>query len=116
MTNRRFCFVGEKPSKTAMTRGWTWNDGRLAAKQLFDALRQVGIEPEGHLYTNLFQTTQDGSLRLRPRIIERLRSLAASSTLVAMGKLVAKRLAEAQVPHVAIVHPAARGRIRAKHR
>lgn len=34
----QFLFVGERPSPKAATMGVTWRDGRLAAKQLFDAL------------------------------------------------------------------------------
>jgi hypothetical protein len=113
---RKFCFVGEKPSKTALERGWTWRHGRLAAKQLFDALKTACIVPEDQLYLNLFQSRRDGSFRLNPRILERLRKVSGWCTVVAMGKLVSDRLAAASIRHVAIVHPAARGRIRAKDR
>jgi len=38
-------FVGEKRSDTAKRMGVTWEDGRLATKQLFDALRDNGVDP-----------------------------------------------------------------------
>ena len=45
MSDRRYLFVGEKPSITAHNRDVVWADGGLAAKQLFDGLRKLGIDP-----------------------------------------------------------------------
>jgi hypothetical protein len=47
-------FVGECRSLTAQRRGWTWRDGRLAAKPLFEALTAMGINPTLHEFMNLW--------------------------------------------------------------
>lgn len=39
-------FVGERRSQSAIRMGVHWEDGRLAAKQLFDALLALGIDPQ----------------------------------------------------------------------
>lgn len=115
---RRFLFVGEKPSRTAYRRGLTWQDGALAAKTLFDALDAAGITRESCAFVNLFGETPVASLSPKtPVVRERLivfRSIAKIVTIVAMGSRVQRVLAEAGIPHLHIVHPAARGAIRAK--
>lgn len=108
---KRFLFIGERPSATAIAKRWTWRDGRLAAKQLFDGLRACGIDPQVQVFENLFQLRRDA---VRPGILNRLRS-AEGCTIVAMGQLVSRRLTAAGIAHVTIVHPAARGRIRGKY-
>lgn len=80
----KFLFVGERHSQKALQMGVKWEDGRLAAKQLFDALLANGIEPKGQKYMNWFRNGQ--------------------------GRLVARP----GIAHVKIVHPAARGKIRDK--
>ena len=111
-----FVFVGERPSKTALVRGWRWQDGRLAAKQLFEALQTNGIDPSLQTYLNLFRESLDREHKLAHKIIPRLKKLSTSATIVAMGQKVTKRLTMAGIDHVTIVHPAARGRIRNKSR
>jgi hypothetical protein len=88
--------------------GVTWRDGRLAAKQLFDALRAAGVDPAAHRYENLFE----GDRRLLARRLRR--AVRAGHTVVAMGRKVQAGLAELGIPHLALIHPAARGTIRAK--
>lgn len=107
----RYLFVGERRSPTAIARGWTWRDGRLAAKQLHDALRATGIDPDSDAcaYVNLWT---DGGRAM----FERLRKKSDGRVIVALGSLVADALRAASVPHVALVHPAARGKIRKKAR
>lgn len=104
-----FTFVGEKKSPLAIERGWCLADGRLAAKQLFDALRDCGLDPAAQFYVNLFEVTATSGWRS-------VLALVADTTLVAMGQRVHEALAHYDVPHVTIVHPAARGAIRRKDR
>jgi hypothetical protein len=85
--------------------GVTWVDGRLAAKQLFDALNAVGIPPNQRSFTNLFEH--------RGLAVTR-HHLRAGSKIVAMGKKVQRELTRRGIPHIPIVHPAARGTIRLK--
>jgi hypothetical protein len=105
----RYIFVGEEPSALARSRGWTWRHGRLAAKQLFEALEQAGLDPQRQSYSNLF-TQRD-----RPRYLRRLKQRAREGwRIVALGRKVERELVGAGVPHLALVHPAARGTIRRK--
>jgi hypothetical protein len=117
MTQRYF-FVGEKPSPTAHAKNITWQDGGLAAKQLFDALKPLGIDPTDTTCVQFFNLFGD-----HPDAIElpRVRSgdvvdqaHRAGWTVVAMGEKVAAHLRRWATPHIQIVHPAARGRIRGK--
>ena len=91
--------------------GVTWRDGRLAGKQLFDALAEAGIEPLQQRYDNLFE-------QVEPRLfVRRLRAaIRRGYTVVALGNKVAAGLTRLRVAHVPMVHPAARGRIRRKDR
>ena len=50
----RFLFVGERRSPIAIKMNVTWENGRLAAKQLFDALSSCGISGEKQIFVNLF--------------------------------------------------------------
>jgi hypothetical protein len=114
-TPKRFVFVGERPSRTAARRGWTWRDGRLAAKTLHEALSRNGIDPAQQEYVNLFgddceRDAGGGVIAERIRLIRRL--LGRGYTAVGMGKRVCRHLSGAGVSHVALRHPAARGRLR----
>lgn len=108
-----FVFVGEQRSPTAIRRGWTWKDGRLAAKTLHEALRAAGIEPARQVYVNLW--SDGGELNLDV-VAELLVLDRARLTLVALGRRVADNLARFGVSHVEMVHPAARGSIRRSER
>lgn len=113
---RRFLFVGEKPSPTAHKNGWTWRDGRLAAKPLFEALRGCGIDPDKCGFTNAF-ADHIGKLTLL-EINGRMSCLRAAADagtkIVALGNKVASLLNEHGIPHIKLRHPAARGAGRAK--
>lgn len=106
MRQRRFLFVGERRSDLAVKLGVTWEDGRLAAKQLFDALVANGLDPVKHRYANLFESQG----RLRVAIYAGKRSW----TLVGMGRKVQAELRRLALPHIELVHPASRGTIRKK--
>lgn len=118
VTPERFLFVGEKPSVLAHTRRVTWADGRLAAKQLFDALDAAGIERAACTFVNLFGDSPDaidrGVTPTARRRAGKLRRMAAEHRIVALGRRVAAALRELNVTHTEMVHPAARGLIRRK--
>lgn len=103
----RFLFVGHEPSATARKRGWSWRDGHLAAKQLFDALHAVGIEPREQWFTNIVDDTCVPLCR---------HATITGLSVVAMGLVAHRFLAEHRIEHKLIVHPAARGAIRKKQR
>jgi len=97
----KYLFVGEKRSELAKKMKVTWTDGRLAAKQLFDAFVYCGIDPEKQEFCNWFE---GGKTKVR----------SYNGTIVAMGKKVSDALTKEKINHIYIVHPAARGKIRKK--
>jgi hypothetical protein len=119
----RLLFVGECRSLTAQRKGWTWKDGRLAAKPLFEALAAMGVDPSVHQYTNLWTDSVGGTTigNAKPGIlgstITRIkRANSERDVVVALGKRVSHELARRGIVHVALVHPAARGAIRKRER
>ena len=102
----KFVFVGEQRSGRAKLLGVTWHEGRLAAKPLFDALKAIGIEPERQRFYNWFESDV-------LEIARKLRNMWLDGyTIVAMGRKVQAEMVKHDIPHVFIVHPAARGKIR----
>jgi hypothetical protein len=101
MMNNLFLFVGEKPSNLAIRKGWEWKDGRLAAKQLFDALEFCGINPVQQSFANWFDGEQN--------VVRKYKG-----TIVAMGRKVERALIKENIPHLFIYHPATRGTVRRK--
>jgi hypothetical protein len=115
----KLLFVGECRSITAQRKGWTWKDGRLAAKPLFEALAAMGVDPADHGYTNLWadQLSGEAGSPISPFKIGWLRrQLGDGRVVVALGKRVSTELAKRGIDHVALVHPAARGKIRKRER
>lgn len=112
---RAFLFVGECRSLTAKRMNWTWKDGRLAAKPLFEALRAMGVDPAQHDYINLWT---DSTPPVVPwQRVQRLKAHATDGgVIVALGKRVSDELKARQIEQVALVHPAARGAIRKRER
>ena len=112
---KKFVFVGERPSRTAVRRGWTWRDGHLAAKTLHEALNRSGINPTEQEYVNLFGEDCErdaGILEVTGRIQLIRRLMGCGYTAVGMGRRVCKRLGEDGISHLALRHPAARGKLR----
>lgn len=105
-------FIGECRSLTAKSKGWTWEDGRLAAKPLFEALEAMGVDPRAHEYTNLWLDTSPPTIAANK--FDWL-GMKQSSGFV-LGKRVSNEMNTRGVDHVALVHPAARGRIRKRER
>lgn len=100
-------FVGERKSATAKRKGWTWQDGRLAAKQLFDALDALALDRQCIVFANAFERGQIAVIRAH---------VAAGGIVIAMGRKAQRRLDVAGVSYTPLVHPAARGAIRLKQR
>lgn len=127
---KRLIFIGECRSLTAIRNGWSWEDGRLAAKPLFEALVAMGLDPAAQEYANLFEDPSPTSRRSRKRtttkvcegIVSGLLVLETAiqdedrAVIVALGQRVSRELAARGIEHVALVHPAARGRIRKRAR
>ncbi len=103
----KYLFVGERRSRKAVRMGVRWEDGRLAAAQLFDALEAAGIDPRLCRFQNWFERGGPAAVRA---------SVLAGSTVIGMGRKVQAALEKAGIGHLALVHPAARGAIRKKER
>jgi len=97
--NKNFLFVGEERSPTAIEKGWTWKDRRLAAAHLSKATDALGIPWDECMFLNVFEDD-----------IKHIR--AFDGIVVAMGRKVEKELKKHGIPHEYIHHPAARGKIR----
>ena len=111
--DREILFVGECRSLTAIRMSWTWKDGRLAAKTLFEALRGMGLDPLAHDFVNLWTDPP-----LAPCITAHRKAMLRSTKklIVALGKKVSDGLTNLSIEHVALIHPAARGKIRGRGR
>lgn len=115
----KYIFIGERQSHQAVKINATWQNGKLAAKQLHDALRALHIDPSDQRYVNLWSRPGVGTLA-DPVDVSALsyiaESIALGYTVIGMGQLVSRALTEHGITHLLIVHPAARGAIRKKER
>jgi hypothetical protein len=114
-----YIFVGERPSKRAEEIGATWQNGKLAAKQLHDALLSNGIAPSSQEYVNLWPHAAPGDADAahEARVLALLQEkVKAGQVVIGMGAIVCRVLATHGILHRPMVHPAARGHIRAKAR
>lgn len=101
----RIIFVGERRSPTARRMRVRWADGRLAAKQLFDAFAVVGYSPGDAVFLNAYEPGARSALA---------GALAEAIPVIAMGRKAQAKLDAWHIPYEPMVHPAARGRIRHK--
>jgi hypothetical protein len=108
-----FLFVGEQRSNLAKTRGWTWTDGRVAAKTLHDALQALGIQPWTCDFANVYLDDGSPNETLFSQLAEHQ---TATETVIALGHIAARELRKRGVAHRQMVHPAARGSIRKRER
>ena len=107
-----YAFVGERRSRRAIRLGVCWEDGRLAGRTLHAALRAAGLEPELQIYRNVYR--DDEPRAVDPAVLAELHALAAAGgVVVGMGRAAQAALDRAGVPHLRLIHPAARGAIRA---
>jgi hypothetical protein len=112
--NQRLVFVGERRSRKARKLNASWTNGGLAAHTLHAALRACGIDPNTVLFVNLFEEG-DGARIVDSAILERVRTLASEpTTIIALGRIVQRRLARCEISFLPLTHPAARGRIRTR--
>ena len=109
----RFVFVGERRSPRAIQMDVRWVDGRLAAKNLYAALQRVGIDPHGQIYRNLYHDADPRTID-QEALAEVPALAVAGTTIIGMGRTVQRALEQAGLPHRRLVHPAARGAIRAR--
>lgn len=97
----KFLFVGESRSDLSLKIGVTWEDRRLATKQLFDCLKIIGIDPKIQEFENWFDGDKD-----KIRNYKGIR--------IAMGARVQLALARENIDFIPIYHPATRGTVRIK--
>ena len=109
---RPVVFVGEKRSLLAQARNVTWEDKALASKTLHDALAALGY----HGFVNMLNLWTDDGRERREVVIYLRHKACQGHAIVAMGRTVQTRLRTLGVPCVPMIHPAARGPIRARAR
>ena len=98
-SQKRFLFVGEERSPTAIKMGVTWKDRRLAAAHLSKATDALGLKWDKLMFKNVFEDD-----------IEDIKNF--KGVVVAMGRKVERELTKHGIKHKYIHHPAARGKIR----
>lgn len=96
---KKYLFVGEKRSATAIRMGVTWKDKRLAASHLYKALTFIGIDWEDCDFMNVFE---DDIAKIRSH----------KGTIIGMGRKVERELKKHNIEHEFIYHPATRGEVR----
>ena len=96
---KKFLFVGEERSPTAIKKGWTWKDRRLAAAHLSKATDALGLDWNKLCFKNVYEDD-----------IEDIKSF--NGIIVAMGRKVERELKRHQIEHEFIYHPATRGAVR----
>jgi hypothetical protein len=123
---KEYLFVGEKRSNLAIKMNVTWKDGRLAAKQLFDALDACGIPRKKCSFLNWWpefdrrtKTWSEQTPRATIRNIDNRNKEGGWGSgdiiqIVALGNKVQKELSKEGIDFIPVIHPAARGTIRKK--
>lgn len=118
--------MGEKRSNLAIKMNVTWKDGRLAAKQLFDALDACGIPRKKCSFLNWWpefdrrtKTWSEQTPRATIRNIDNRNKEGGWGSgdiiqIVALGNKVQKELSKEGIDFIPVIHPAARGTIRKK--
>jgi hypothetical protein len=96
---KKYLFVGERRSNTAIRMNVTWVDKRLAAAHLSKAVEGIGIDWNECAFKNVFEDE-----------INDIKSF--SGVIIAMGRKVEKELKKHGICHEFIYHPATRGAIR----
>jgi len=96
---KKYLFVGEKRSNTAIRMNVTWIDKKLSAGHLSKAVENIGINWDECAFKNVFEDN-----------IEDIASF--DGIIIAMGRKVEKELKKYQIKHEFIFHPATRGEVR----
>lgn len=101
-----------------MQHGVKWRDGALAACTLFDALHSAGYAPGEHRFRNLYRSPERGATTdtgdERRAMLATRRATRSGLRIVGMGKLVQRVLEREGIPHLSLIHPAARGVIKGR--
>ena len=104
-----FIFVGEKRSRTVIRRGYSWYEKRLCARTLTEALETCGIEPDHYTCINVFDDTGEFDVHA----VYKIREWSTRGwVIIGLGRRVQQVLTNAGIPYRAMIHPAARGKIR----
>jgi hypothetical protein len=101
-------FVGEKRSSLAIQRNVTWQDRALASKTLHEALEACHFGRNFRI-VNLYD--DHGHIR-KDTLTQLWRGHQCDYAIIGMGKKVQAVLASKRIPHLPLIHPAARGAIR----
>jgi hypothetical protein len=96
---KKYLFVGEKRSSTAIKMNVTWIDKRLCAGHLFKATEALGIDWNECAFLNVFEDDLNDIISFK-------------GVIIAMGRKVEKELKKHQIKHEFIYHPATRGTVR----
>lgn len=115
----KLLLIGERQSHQAKRINATWQNGKLAAKQLHDALRALLIDPAAQRYVNLWSRPGIGPIKDYvdvSALVYIAESRAMGYTVIGMGRIVSRELTRRGIAHLQITHPAARGAIRKKER
>jgi hypothetical protein len=110
--HERYVFVGVNRSPTAQEKGYSWQECQrtgvpvLSAIKLFDALSFNGLDPKVQIFFNLWNDDRN----LNELVLEELKKIAEDEMIiVGMGAKVQAKLEELGIPHLKLIHPAARG-------
>ena len=96
---KKYLFVGERRSDTAIRMNVTWVDKRLAAAHLSKAVENIGIDWNECEFKNVYEDD-----------INEIRSF--DGIVIAMGRKVERELKKVEILHEFIYHPATRGEVR----
>lgn len=96
---KKYLFVGERRSNTAIRMNVTWKDKRLAASHLSKAVESIGIDWNECEFKNVFEDD-----------IKEIQKF--KGVIVAMGRKVERELKKNNIKHEFIYHPATRGEVR----
>lgn len=96
---KKYLFIGERRSNTAIRMNVTWVDKRLAASHLSKALDFIGIDWDECDFKNIFEDD-----------IDEIRNF--DGVKIAMGRKVEREMKKLQIIHEFIYHPATRGSVR----
>ena len=119
----QFVFVGEHRSRTAIRLGVTWRDGRLSAKTLAQALLRLGLSYDReYVVVNAYHDPEPWIFyRWEDHRMEDLEALEfcklalqEGTTIISLGSISIAALQRHRIPHRCMIHPAARGAIRAR--
>lgn len=96
---KKYLFVGERRSNTAIRMNVTWKDKRLAASHLSKAVENIGINWDDCEFKNVFEDDINEIQKFE-------------GVIVAMGRKVERELKKIGIKHEFIYHPATRGEVR----